>query len=196
MRDNKILNVVIVHGSNKNDRENIKKYGLASQNERHWFLWLKNELEKRGIECINPLMPENWNPKYPDWKEEFEKIKIDEDSILVGYSLGATFLVKWLGNTKKEIKKLILVAPAKVSHEGSDYIKEFYDFEINENIKNNIREITIIQSNDDHDYILKSSRIYKKALGGKIIELPGRGHFTETSMGTKEFPELMDEILK
>lgn len=31
---------------------------------------------------------------------------------------------------------------------------------------------------------------------GKIIELKGRGHYTFGDMGTEEFPELLEEIIK
>jgi len=39
-------------------------------------------------------------------------------------------------------------------------------------------------------------RIFHKALGGKIIELKGKGHYTIKYMGTEEFPELLEEIIE
>ncbi|MEA3414110.1 MAG: hypothetical protein U9Q99_01110 [Nanoarchaeota archaeon] len=67
------MKVIIVHGSNPNDRENIIKYNLPPQNKRDWIAWIKKKLEEKNIECINPLMPENWEPVYEKWKQEFEK---------------------------------------------------------------------------------------------------------------------------
>jgi hypothetical protein len=32
-------------------------------------------------------------------------------------------------------------------------------------------------------------------LGGKVIELKGRGHYTFNDMGTAEFPELLQEVV-
>ena len=43
---------------------------------------------------------------------------------------------------------------------------------------------------------MESVKIYHKKLGGKLIELKGRGHFLEKHMGTKEFPELLNEVLE
>jgi len=43
---------------------------------------------------------------------------------------------------------------------------------------------------------LESVKIYHNELGGKLIELLGRGHFLLKEMGTEEFPELLEEILK
>jgi hypothetical protein len=41
----------------------------------------------------------------------------------------------------------------------------------------------------------KSLKIFHDALGGKIIELQGRGHYTIGDMGTEKFPELLKEII-
>ena len=42
----------------------------------------------------------------------------------------------------------------------------------------------------------KSLKIFHKALGGKVIELKGRAHYTMDAMGTEEFQELLKEIIK
>jgi len=41
----------------------------------------------------------------------------------------------------------------------------------------------------------ESVKIFHKVIGGKIIEIENRGHFTLRDMGTEEFPELLKEIL-
>ncbi|MCK4552831.1 alpha/beta hydrolase [Candidatus Pacearchaeota archaeon] len=190
------MNVVIIHGSSSKDRENIKKYGLPPQNERHWLPWIKYELEKKNIQTFTPLMPKNWKEEYEDWKREFEKNEINKDSILVGHSSGADFLVRWLGETGRNVKKLILVAPGKLYTNYSVSFTKFCDFKIDSKIKNNIGEIIIFISNNDLEVIFKSAKLYEKKLNAKLIELKGRGHFTEKGMGTKEFPELLEKILE
>ncbi len=188
--------VIIIHGSNKHDRENIMKYNLLSQNERDWIGWIKEELKKRNIECICPLMPENWAPIYGKWKEEFEKISLEENDILIGWSSGGAFVVRWLGETKKKIKKLILVAPAIASEELEEGImKDFHLFNINSKIKDNIKEIILIESDNDSEGILEAGKKYCKKLKISPIILHNKGHFTGHKMG-REFPELLEEILK
>ena len=88
--------VVIVHGctSDKNDLTFNK----------HWMPWLKKELEKLNFKVKIPKMPETWKPNYNKFKKEFEKNKIDEDTILIGHSCGCAFIVRWLGETKQKIK--------------------------------------------------------------------------------------------
>ncbi len=188
-KENNISNVVIVHGSPDEDEPRTPEERTY---DKHWQPWIKSQLEKKGIKCETPLMPEPWNPNYKDWKKEFEKIKIDENSILIGHSAGTTFLTRWLGETKKKIKKLILVASWKEPWLDSKKNKEFCNFDIDKFIAERIGEIIIFTS----DYPEEKERaiFFNKILPSKLIELEGRGHFVEGHMKSKEFPELLEEI--
>ncbi len=42
----------------------------------------------------------------------------------------------------------------------------------------------------------ESLNMYREALGGEIISLPNRGHYILEDMGTVEFPELLERIMK
>jgi len=79
--------------------------------KRHWMSWLKNELDKRGIPTEIVSMPHPWEPVYEDAKKVFDKIDINEDTILIGHSAGCASLARYLGERKVRVKKLILVAP-------------------------------------------------------------------------------------
>lgn len=187
-------NVVIVHGYNEKEREKIIR-GFAPQNERNWVGWAKGQLEKQGINCENPLMPNNMS--YGDWKKVFEKNKIDENSILIGHSAGGAFLVRWLSETKQKIKKLILVAPARKLPGIKEKYLDFYSFNFDKNIINNIGEVCIFVSDNESEGIKQSVKLYEKDFGVKAIELEGRGHFIQKIPSEKmEFPELLDEVLK
>jgi predicted alpha/beta hydrolase family esterase len=190
-----VKNVIIVHGCNEKDKENIIKYNLPSQNLRHWIPWLKRELEKRGFEVFNPLMPKNWEPSYEEWKKEFERISLNEETIFVGHSSGGGFLVRWLGETKRKVKKLILVAPAIV-HDRWIHPEKLLKFDINKNIKDNVGDIVIFVSEDDSRGIREAVNIFSNKLNVKPIWLKNKGHFIFTEMGTEEFPELLEEVLK
>jgi len=187
-------NCVLVHGSSSSKQSDESKN--RPNNERHWFSWLKQELQNSDWQVENPLMPKNWEPDYNEWKKEFKKVKVDEDSTLIGHSAGAAFLVRWLGETKKRINKLILVAPGKNKQEGNERLHSFYDFEINPEIKNMVNEICIICSDNDEDYRLDNAKNYYKKLGGRFIVLKNKGHFVEKDMDTNEFPELLDIVLE
>lgn len=163
--------------------------------DKHWIPWLKDELNKRGIDVETPLMPNPWAPNYEAFKTEFEKFSVSKDDILIGHSCGCAFLVRWLGETKQKIQKLILVAPWKVVDSGNDIQKAFYEFPIDEDIKSRVNEIIMFTADDEEPEGKKSLKMYEATLGGNVMELKGHGHFTTGDMGTTEFPELLEEVL-
>lgn len=163
--------------------------------DKHWIPWTKKRLEEKGFEVHVPLMPEPWEPRYESFREEFEKNDITEDSVLVGHSCGCTFLVRWLGDTKKKVNKLILVAPWKIPDADTELRRAFYDYSIDISIKDRVNSITMFTANDEDPDGKESLKMFQKDLGGKVIELEGRGHYVQGDMGTEEFPELIEEII-
>jgi len=51
-------------------------------------------------------------------------------------------------------------------------------------------------ADDEEDEGKESLKIFHQALDGEVIELKGYGHYTLGDMGTEEFPELLNKILK
>jgi hypothetical protein len=187
------MNVIIVHGSNSSEKD--AREGKP-ENKRHWMPWLKKNLEKEDIEVSNKLYPKDWIPDYNNWKKEFEKNKIDENSILVGHSAGCAFLLRWLGEKKKKVSKLILIAPAVIPSEKWTFINDLLDFEINRDIRYFVNKITVFVSNNDSKEILKSVEFISELFNISPTKLLNKGHFTFEDMGTKEFPELLCKILE
>lgn len=188
-------NVIIIHGCPSNTEKAMSSE--ARTYDKHWIPWTKERLIEKGIKTETPLMPEPWQPGYEKFKQEFEKYEVDEDTVLVGHSCGCAFLVRWLGESKQKISKLILVAPWKIPQEersGADV--DFYTYQIDESIKNRVDEIVMFAADDEEGDGKKSLEIYHQTLGGKIIELENHGHYTMGDMGTIEFPELLEIILK
>jgi len=187
-------NCIIIHGCPSNVEKAI---GLKRRTyDKHWIPWIKRELTKKGIKTETPLMPEPWEPVYDKFKNEFEKYSIDEDTILVGHSCGCAFLVRWLGETKRKIYKLILVSPRKTSSGNNEIRKKFYTYDIDKSIKNRVKEIIIFTSNNEEAKGKEALKIFHNNLGGKIIELKNHGHYTMRDMGIEEFPELINQIIK
>lgn len=180
------MNCIIIHGCPDDDKDPTY--------DKHWIPWTKQELIKKGILAETPLMPEPWKPKYEAFKEEFEKRNINENTILVGHSCGAAFLVRWLGETKAKVAKLILVAPWKINEERDAYKDAFYSYEIDKTIPNRVSKIVMFTADNEYEEGKKSLEIFHRAIGGKIIEIKGYRHYTQRSMGTEEFPELVKEI--
>ncbi len=186
-------NAIIIHGTCDEAEYFSDKYPSLSNS--HWFPWLQKQLLMNGILAQTPEMPEAYSPDYEAWKREFEQFNIDEDSILVGHSCGAGFLLRWLSENKVRIDKLLLVAPWL--DPDKEKAASFFDFEIDKSITDRIEETHLLFSNDDEPDILESVRIIKESIPDILFhEFTGRGHFTFGQMGTDKFPELLGYILK
>ena len=107
-----------------------------------------------NILAQTPEMPTSYSPNYEAWKKEFERFDINENTILVGHSCGAGFLIRYLSENNIKVNKVALVAPwLNVKHE-EDF--DFFNFEIDKNIINKTKDLKIFHSKDDMDEIIWS----------------------------------------
>lgn len=141
-------------------------------------------------------MPNPWEPNYAEFKKVFEKLPISENTILIGHSCGCTFLVRWLGETKRSVKKLILVAPWKIKTKSSPLEIAFYTQTIDPSISNRVRRIVMFTANNEAEDGKAGLTMFHQILGGEVISLEGRGHYTLNHMGTEQFPELIEAVIK
>lgn len=186
--------VIIIHGCPSNAEKAMSPETRTY--DKHWMPWLRRELVAQGIGVEIPLMPTPWQPNYEKFKEEFEKLSVNENDILIGHSCGCAFLVRWLGETKKRINKLILVAPWKIPDKNDDFRKAFYVYPIDGSIKSRVGKIVMFTADDEEDDGKKSLKIFHESLGGEVIELKGHGHYTIGDMGSEKFPELLKIVLE
>jgi len=186
--------VVIVHGCPSNIGKVIS--AVLRTYDKHWIPWIKKQLSTYDISVKVPLMPKPWAPKYEAFKKKFEKQKVTENTTLIGHSCGCSFLVRWLGDTKQKIDKLILVAPWKVYSGDDEDRKKFYTFDIDNSIKSRTKRIVIFTADNEKPDGKQTAQIFKDTLDGEIIELKGRGHYLSKDMKTEQFPELLKVILE
>ncbi|MBU1754836.1 NUDIX domain-containing protein [Patescibacteria group bacterium] len=186
-------NCIIIHGC-PSDAEKAMNPETRTY-DKHWIPWTKEMLTMLGIPTETPLMPEPWEPSYEKFKEEFEKQEINENTILIGHSCGTTFLLRWLGQSKQKVTKLILVGPWAIADKDNDARRVFYEHPIDPSIKERVGEIIYFTSDNEYPDGQKSLKIIHDVIGGEIIDLPGRGHYIMRDMGTIEFPELVEQVV-
>jgi predicted alpha/beta hydrolase family esterase len=184
-------NYIFVHGTYRS-----KDRYIPMGQGKGWMTWAKGELERDGFTALTPDMPTPWEPTYTAWKNFFATLPVHENSTIVGHSAGGAFLVRWLGDTKTKIKKLVLVSPGKtVSVDGPTHNADLYDFIVDPNVYNLAEEIVLFTSDAEPLYRQTNIQIYKDILRVEPIVVPNHGHFTYTDMGTEEFPELLAVLL-
>ena len=184
---NQFDRIIILHGCPPSEQNVTPK-------SQRWMNWLAEQLTAKDYDAIAPDMPTPWEPKYLAWKETFEKFPVTDQTLLIGHSCGAAFLVRWLLDTNKKVKKLILVSPAKVPETDTDTRQDLYNFQLPADTSNIAKEIVIFTSND-FPHHLKSLEMYIKSLKPRVIKLENKFHFLFFQMQTHEFPELLQEVL-
>jgi valyl-tRNA synthetase len=162
------------------------------------FNWIFNNL---------PVNKFNFNGKLPTYdKPNFEKqfdfaknnLKIDENTVLIGHSIGTVLAMNFLEKTNKKVKKLILVAPlaqnknfkdGKDRPEIADYGNLNYNFE---KIKKLAKEIIVFKDTNDHIILPNEPTEIAEKLNAKLIEVEAsKPHFN-----CEECPEILTELKK
>ncbi|EKD66670.1 MAG: hypothetical protein ACD_49C00023G0013 [uncultured bacterium (gcode 4)] len=183
---------IIIHGMpSKKDYFNPK---WDSESNCHWLPWLQKQLIVNNILAQTPEMPEPFLPQYNEWKKEFERFDINENTILVGHSLWAGFIVRWLSESDVKVGKVVLVAPWINVNKEEDI--NFFDFEIDKNLNLKSTKLKVFASSNDDNAIKNSvDKLKNEILNLDIKNFENMGHFCFRDMNTREFPELLEFLI-
>ena len=179
-------NIFIFHGTGGHPKEN-------------WFPWLKEELEQKEYKVYIPQFPNPDKPLLGPWLKELEqyKDKINEDTILIGHSLGGLFLLRVLEELNQPVKAAIIVSgsagvkPIKF-YEGDYNFSDGFKFDW-EKIKSNSKQFVVFHSDNDPYISLGNGELISEKLGVKLTFIPNAGHFNKDAGYTK-FNKLFDTI--
>ena len=190
-----------------NQKTAIIIHGWDCDTNIGWLKWINNELIKKGYRVIMPQMP---NPKYPEIKPWVDKLKsydkyIDENTLLIGYSIGCQTIIRYLEQSNKKVNKCIFVAGWTNIKKRAYLVYPHLEKELRamimpwittkihlENVKNKMKSSTAIFSTNDVYVPLSETRIFGKKLGSKIIIQQNKAHFQESKFD--KIPVLLKEI--
>jgi predicted alpha/beta hydrolase family esterase len=189
-------NALLIHGWNTKDEYYDATRPTASND--HWFPWLTKQLMLHDIITVSIEMPNGYYPQYEVWKKELERYDITPETILVGHSCGGGFLVRWLSETDIKVGKVVLVAPWLGYEIGNEpFDSTFFNFTIDPSLASKTNSLHVFVSNDDHDSIQHSvDVIMGKIKDVNVRTFESKGHFTLSSLGGPELPELAEELLQ
>lgn len=181
-------NAIIIHGMPGKEEYYSDKYPSASNFQ--WLPWLQKQLLMRDIFAVTPEMPRPFEPEYGAWKREFERHDITPETILVGHSCGAGFLVRWLSeHPDVKTDRVFLVAPW--TDPDKKLATGMFDFTIDPDLASRTAGATVYISDDDDTDIHDSVKVITESVKDvQVREFTGRGHFL-----TETFTELRDDIL-
>lgn len=194
--------ILFIHGGGTfKDNEDFYTYLKSIEvdpydNFKFWGKLLGDVLGN-DYDVLSPRMPIKDNADYEAWKIWFEKylsfVK-DETPILIGHSLGSTFLLKYLSENSfpKKILQLHLVSPAVIDEDFDlEKLATFeFDFTKINKIENFCNDINVWHSKDDDVVSFKNAEIVKENIPNiKLHVFQDRGHFHQES-----FPEIIKMI--
>ena len=143
-------------------------------------------------------MPNSYAPNYEIWKKELERFELDEETILVGWSCGGGFLLRYLSENNIRVRKLVLLSPWIGTFDNDkdryEFDESFFDFNLSESIYERVLEdIILLEAEDEVKEVLMSIEKIKsklKNINYKIVEGSGRHFFEENQ------PVVLEEILR
>lgn len=188
-------NAIILHGSPEKDE--YYDPSAPSESNRAWLPWLQRQLQIKDIKADTPEIPHSYDPQLDLWTKEFERFEIGPETLLVGHSCGAGFIIRWLSEHKDvRVRKVILVAPWLDLDRNTT--TDFFDFEVDPKLLDRADTFLLYHSSNDMPSIQKSvAKIREGFPDMPYREFEKFGHFTYSSMGnTHEFPELLEDCLK
>jgi len=176
-------------------------HGAYGDPDENWFPWLKEQLEKLGHNVYTPKFPTPENQNLENWEKIFSDYKkyINNDTILIGHSLGVTFLLTVLEQINVKVKVTFFVSGFvnKLNNPEFDNInKTFIVKEFDwEKIKANCEKCYIFHSDNDPYVALSEGEEIAKKLNTKLTLIKDAGHFN-TKAGYDKFKELLELIKK
>lgn len=191
--------VLIIHGgSSFNSYDgylaNLKTSAIDYERlklQKKWRPWVSEQMPEADV--LLPTFPNGYNAAYDEWKIYFEKLLpfLSDDAQLVGHSLGAMFLAKYLNENrlKRPVRRLVLVAGGFDDESG----EELGSFKVAsaKNLYKSTPEIHLFHSKDDLVVPFTELAKFQRDLPDAISHVfEDRGHFNGAT-----FPELL-EILK
>lgn len=193
--------VVVIHGGNSfATYEGYLSYLKNKEIEdpdyfkrKHgWKISLQDVLGS-SYEVFSPIMPNSNNARYEEWKIWFEKLVpfLTDNVVLIGHSLGASFLVRYLAENEfsVHIRATLLVAGA-YSVDMDDMTSEFAAPKSFELLEKQGGSIFLYQSKDDPVVPFSELAKYQAALPHATARIfTDREHFNQDT-----FPELIADI--
>lgn len=190
---NNMKNAIILHG--QPSREEYYDPSMPSMSNAHWIPWLHGQLLKNDIAAVTPEVPLAYAPDYELWRKEVERYEITPETLIVGHSRGGDFWLRWLSEHKSQkVGRIVLVAPSLgYLEEDGNY---FGHFALDPDLVGRTAGFSLFASDNDGQSMIDTA----KEIRQKIPQVRYRefhlGHFTSRSMGTTEFPELLEELLR
>lgn len=144
-----------------------------------WYKTLGVELSMNGFNVLIPSLCNKDLPTLKDWDRSVtKKVLLDNESIIIGHSLGAVLGLRIAEKVKLE--KLVLVSGWDfwdLTPEHKTFFKKPFDYDL---IGTNVRNVCVVYSDNDFYISQYQSEKLAERLRAERVLLHGWGHFVDT----------------
>ena len=178
-------------------------HGWAGSPDEPALVWLKEQLEQRGMEVVVPEMPDTDTPRIEPWVGKLAEVsQPDENTVFVGHSVGCQAILRYLETLPENMRvaKVILFAPwmeldmQTIEDEGEESIeisRPWMETPIDfKKVRTHAKEFVAIFSDNDPYVPLSQKEIFERELGAHTSVVHGKGHFS-VGDGIHELPEVL-----
>lgn len=157
-----------------------------------WRELLQQNLDN-DYQVLLPSMPNKTNARYSEWSARFTHLAeiIEDDCILIGHSLGAIFLAKYLSENKfpRRIKATVLVA-APYNDESGEDLTDFKLDAVTEHFSEQAGKVIFFFGSDDPVIPISEMEKFKRDVPNADYHvLSAPDHFMRV-----DFPELVTSL--
>ena len=182
--------------------ENLEKafifHGTGAGKYDHWFPSIAQKLEQEGVEVCRPEFPTPEGQNLQNWLKvlDDQEIEIGEETVLIGHSTGAVFILDLLEERELDVEAAFLISgfTGKLDIEFDELNETFAerDFDFKK-VKDSAEVIYVFHSESDPYVPLEKAAELAPKIGANLELVAGAGHFN-TESGYTEFPELWQEL--
>ncbi|OIO54889.1 hypothetical protein AUJ46_02140 [Candidatus Peregrinibacteria bacterium CG1_02_54_53] len=173
-------------------------HGVGGNAQENWFPWLKEQLKARSFRVIVPDFPHSDHPDLTEWMEHFSQWndQLNDQSILVGHSLGGAFALRLLEKVRQPVRASFLVASVwgVMGNQFDPPMKTFtvppYDWKT---IRKNSKHFSVLHSDNDPFIKLSQAQALARHLETRVTLVRGGGHIN-AGAGFTTFPFLREQI--
>jgi hypothetical protein len=178
-------------------------HGWGGYPEECWFPWLKQELEKQGMQVTVPQMPDANHPKIETWVPHLAKVvgTPDKDTYFVGHSMGCQTILRYFQRIESSVGGAVFVGgflmkltglAEEEQHIAKPWLETPLDFD---KIKKAAKRFIAIFSDNDKFVPLDNAKGFENKLGAKTVIVRGKGHMG-ASDNCPKLPEVLSAVLE
>lgn len=175
-------------------------HGTEGYPEENWFPWLKARLEEKGQRVFVPQFPSppDVPAKISEWFNALKACEqfIDQNTILIGHSLGGVFALRILEKLDHPVYASIFVGTPIGIQPIANYDRDnsFSGFNFDwKRVVENAGQTIVFQSDNDPYVGLENGKQLAQNIKTDLTFIPGAGHFNQKA-GYTRFNQLLEKL--